>query len=79
MRRPGRLTSQDVLAVVGGLCAVQGFGSALTQVFWGSGFGFAGLLHAAHAPHWSGLAIGAFGLALLTLAGLRRLARRRVR
>lgn len=63
---------QDVLVAVGGLCAVQGFGALVTKVFWGDGFGLAGVLRAVHVPGWAMVSIGPFGVVLLVIAGVRQ-------
>lgn len=52
---------------VGGILAVQGFGSFLTERFWDTRFGVTALLPDG-TPSWVSLAVGALGLVVLALA-----------
>jgi hypothetical protein len=63
--------------VLGAVLVVQGFGSAVTEALWRTGFGVSGLLRAAGVPTWSDLVVGALGAALLVHGLIRREARKK--
>ncbi|ARZ71773.1 hypothetical protein M1P56_13015 [Streptomyces sp. HU2014] len=65
--------------LLGAILFVQGFGSALTEALWSTGFGVAGILRGAGLPQWTDLAVGAVGAVLLGWAQAVRGAERRAR
>ncbi|WP_217561408.1 hypothetical protein [Streptomyces sp. GbtcB6] len=54
-----------------------GLGGDVAEAGWGTSFGVAGLLRAAHMPEWGTLLIGFAGVALLGTAARRHSTRRR--
>ncbi|MFD7294798.1 hypothetical protein ACFV9W_16060 [Streptomyces sp. NPDC059897] len=71
-------SGQGLLWLFGAILAVQGFGSAVTEAGWGTSFGVAALMRAAHVPEWATLLVGLAGLVLLGVAARRHRARGRV-
>ncbi|AHH98041.1 hypothetical protein [Kutzneria albida] len=75
------MTSKNVrsaLWIVGLLCLVQGFGSALTEVLWHTSFGVSGILIGLFgAPTWISWVIGVLGAVLLAWAAFGAAASRR--
>ncbi|MGV2916662.1 hypothetical protein [Streptomyces alfalfae] len=65
-------SSANLLVLFGIILLVQGFGSALTEAAWDTGFGVAAVLRGAGAPAWTDLVVGALGCALLAAAVRRR-------
>ncbi|SHF91033.1 hypothetical protein [Streptoalloteichus hindustanus] len=70
-----RSGGSSVVAVLGVVLVVQGFGSAVTEALWQNSFGASALLRAAGAPGWSDFVVGALGVVLLGCALVRRGAR----
>ncbi|QLE70456.1 hypothetical protein FGW37_01490 [Streptomyces rectiverticillatus] len=68
---------QRTRPLLGAILFVQGFGSALTEALWNTGFGVAGLLRGAGLPQWTDLVVGAVGAVLLARAAVVRRAERR--
>ncbi|MFI7098636.1 hypothetical protein ACIBK8_04660 [Streptomyces sp. NPDC050161] len=64
-RRRNDTSWQRARLLVGVILFVQGFGSALSEALWSTSFGVAALLRGAGLPHWTDLAIGTVGAALL--------------
>lgn len=70
---------QNARFLLGAVLFVQGFGSAVTEAWWDTSFGVAGLLRAAGLAPWTDLVVGVAGAALLAWALARRGVRRRAR
>ncbi|MGA4848670.1 hypothetical protein ACOBQB_21330 [Streptomyces sp. G5(2025)] len=62
------------LAAPSSVLLAQGFGSAITEAVWDTGFGVSALLRVAHAAAWADL--GVAGCVLLAVAARRRIARK---
>lgn len=63
--------------MIGVVLLFQGFGSAITESYWDTSFGVAGVLRAIGLPQWGDLLIGAAGAALLVWAAARSIEGRR--
>jgi hypothetical protein len=76
-KQKSRTSAQSALWLIGVVLFVQGFGSAVTEAFWGTSFGVAGLLRAASLPGWTDLVVGGLGAGFLITAIVRSRAGRR--
>ncbi|MER6144701.1 hypothetical protein ABT174_32460 [Streptomyces sparsogenes] len=72
-------SGQSARWILGAVLFVQGFGTAVTEALWDTGFGVAGLLRASGLPSWTDFLVGAAGLALLVWAVVHRAGRRAAR
>ena len=77
LKKTDSSSGQGLLWLFGAILVIQGFGSAITEAWWDTSFGVAGLLRAAHMPEWVTLLVGFAGSALLGMAARRHCARRR--
>lgn len=73
--RSKKSSAGGLLALFGFILVVQGFGSAITESGWDTGFGVSALLREANAPAWTDLVVGALGCVLLAVAARRRFTR----
>lgn len=74
---PDRDGWQSARWVIGLVLFVQGFGSAITESLWHTGFGVAALLRSTGLPQWTDLLLGAAGAGLLVWATARARSRRK--
>ncbi|MFD4635445.1 hypothetical protein ACFVYR_35455 [Streptomyces sp. NPDC058284] len=72
----GKKSSVGMLTLFGFILLIQGFGSAITEAGWDTGFGVSAVLREAGAPAWTDLVVGALGCALLAAAARARLLRK---
>ncbi|WP_327393804.1 hypothetical protein OG533_39710 (plasmid) [Streptomyces sp. NBC_01186] len=72
-------SGQSARWILGAVLCLQGFGTAVTEALWATGFGVAGLFRAAGFPSWTDFVVGAAGLALLIWAMVHRAGRRPTR